>query len=164
MIEMCSLNFKALEGPWMEGFKRYFPGHFVDNLDDSDIFNTAISWQKMWREDVVPVVPGPRIAKGECLKRTLNIELNREWREVSWHIWVSFDFSARVRLVMWPHQEMFVKDARWTWAMPGANSAGGEDNKKERTAVQRSSENGNRRILNKIDRKLSFKWRSSWRF
>ena len=32
MIEMCSLNFKALERPWAEGFKRYFLGSFVDNL------------------------------------------------------------------------------------------------------------------------------------
>ena len=32
MTEMCSLNFKALERPWTEGFKRYFLGPFVDNL------------------------------------------------------------------------------------------------------------------------------------
>ena len=40
---MCSLDFKALERPWIEEFKRYFLGHFVDN---SDIFTAAILVQE----------------------------------------------------------------------------------------------------------------------
>ena len=43
MTEMCSLNFKALERPWTEEFKRYFLGSFVDN---SDIFATVILVQE----------------------------------------------------------------------------------------------------------------------
>ena len=32
MIEVCSLNFKALECPWVVSFKRYFLVCFVENL------------------------------------------------------------------------------------------------------------------------------------
>ena len=38
-----SLNFKALENPWTDPFKRYFLGHFADN---SDIFTTAVLVQE----------------------------------------------------------------------------------------------------------------------
>ena len=43
MIKVCSLNFKALERPWTEEFKRYFLGPFVDDLD---IFATAVLVQE----------------------------------------------------------------------------------------------------------------------
>ena len=42
-MEVCSLNFKALERPWTEAFKRYFLGHFGDDLD---IFTSAVLVQE----------------------------------------------------------------------------------------------------------------------
>ena len=49
-------------------------------------------------------------------------------------------------------------------AWPEAKEPEAKSLEKEKTAVQRSSQNGNRRILNKIDWKVSFKCRSPWTF
>ena len=47
-------------------------------------------------------------------------------------------------------------------AWPEAKEPEAKSLEKEKTAVQRSSQNGNRRILNKIDWKVSFKSRHPW--
>ena len=47
-------------------------------------------------------------------------------------------------------------------AWPEAKEPEAKSLEKEKTAVQRSSQNGNRRILNKIDWKVSFKSLVPW--
>ena len=48
MIKEHLLNFKALERPWTEEFKRYFLGSFVDN---PDIFSIGTLVQEASQEE-----------------------------------------------------------------------------------------------------------------
>ena len=85
--------------------------------------------------------------------RRINIQKLKE-ADTSWEftLWKMSELRKQAK-------QIFMK-AAW----PEAKEPEAKSLEKEKTAVQRSSQNGNRRILNKIDWKVSFKCRSPWTF
>ena len=140
--------------------------HFVvdgKKFLDSCFFSTSTLLHSSFCEWLLSSCPPPTMAtESVCMSTEL---LNLLWFEQRQTLRIerqkvkeadtSWEFTLKDEWAFKKQAKQIVMKAGW----PEAKSLG-----KEKTAVQRSSQNGNRRILNKIDRKVSFKCRSPWVF